>query len=262
MIPKIIHYCWFGRKPLPDDALKYIATWRERCRGYKIVEWNEDNFPLDEYPYARQAYDAGKYAFVSDVARLYALKTMGGIYLDTDVEVIKPFDDFLHHTAFTSFEQADAITTGVIGSEPRGRYVSENLDEYTARSFVRADGSYDTTTNVAHMTAYLRKQGLTFNDRQQELPGLLTVYPREYFCPRDSYAYAKGLSHFTANTHAIHHFAGTWQVRNTPQYKELRAKYRFIPYFIRKHLILALMGESRKGFWPTLLRLIGHHSQR
>lgn len=258
LIPKKIHYCWFGGKPLPADTVSYIATWRKHCPDYEIKEWNESNFNLDLYPYVREAYDAGKYAFVADVARLYALVSEGGVYLDTDVEVLKPFDTFLSHKAFTGFEDDRHVSTGIMGSEKGGRWARENLEAYAGRHFVKPDGTFDTTTNVAVITGYMLSHGLRTDNSLQHIPGLVTVYPREYFSPKDSYAYSRRQDILTDNTHAIHYFAGTWQVRNTPEYIRLRKKYRIIPYFIRKRLILALLGESRHGFFPRLLRITSH----
>lgn len=259
-IPKKIHYCWFGGRPLPEDTLRYIESWRRHCPSYEIKEWNESNFNLDLFPYVREAYDAGKYAFVSDVARLYALVTEGGVYLDTDVEVLRPFDKFLGHAAFSGFEDDRHVTTGILGAEKGSQWARENLEAYANRHFIKPDGTYDTTTNVAVITDYMLRHGLRLDDTRQEFPGLITIYPREYFCPRDSYAYSRNQGIITDNTHAIHYFAGTWQIRNTPEYIRLRKKYRIIPYFIRKKLILALLGESRKGFFPTLVRAFGHNT--
>lgn len=256
MIPRRLHYCWFGGNPLPDEYRAYIDTWREHCPGYEIKEWNESNFPLDLYPYVREAYDAGKYAFVSDVARLYALVQDGGIYMDTDVELFKSLDPFLSHEAFTGFEDTDLITTGIMGSVKGSKWATDNLEAYAGRHFLRPDGTFDTTPNVVVITKYMLEHGLVLNDSLQTLDGgLVTVYPREYFCPKDSYAY--GRTRITPLTHAIHYFAGSWQIRNTPEYKRLRRKYRWIPYFIRKKLILAILGESRTGFFPALLRMTG-----
>ena len=100
MIPKIIHYCWFGRGQMPELALKCLESWKKYCPDYEIKEWNEDNFDLETYPYAREAYENRKFAFVTDVVRLYALYHEGGIYMDTDVEVLKPLDRFLNDPAF------------------------------------------------------------------------------------------------------------------------------------------------------------------
>ena len=107
--PKVIHYCWFGRNPLPESAIKCIDSWKKFCPGYQIKEWNEDNFDLSLYPYAQEAYQARKFAFVTDVVRLYALYTEGGVYMDTDVEVLKPLDAFLVHPAFSGFENETQV---------------------------------------------------------------------------------------------------------------------------------------------------------
>ena len=114
MIPKIIHYCWFGRNPLPPLAIKCIESWKKFLPEYEIIEWNEDNFNLDKWVYTKQAYEMKKYAFVSDVCRLYAIKEFGGIYMDTDVEILNPLDKFLHHNAFSGFESNYAIPTGLM----------------------------------------------------------------------------------------------------------------------------------------------------
>ena len=132
MIPKVIHYCWFGRGKMPEMALKCIESWKKYLPEYKIKEWNEDNFDLDMYPYVREAYDNRKFAFVTDVVRLYALYNEGGIYMDTDVEVLKSLDPFLHHNAFSGFEDDKNIPTGIMASEKGGRWAKENLDYYSS----------------------------------------------------------------------------------------------------------------------------------
>ena len=104
MIPKIIHYCWFGRKPLPPLAVKCIESWKKYLPDYTIKEWNEDNFDINIVPYTREAYEVGKYAFVSDYARFYILYHHGGLYFDTDVEVIRPMDDLVGRGAFLAWD--------------------------------------------------------------------------------------------------------------------------------------------------------------
>ena len=207
MIPKIIHYCWFGRGKKPQQALDCIASWKKILPEYEIKEWNEDNFDLDRYPYAREAYDNRKFAFVTDVVRLYALYNEGGIYMDTDVEVLKPLDPFLHHIAFSGFENDTSIPTGIMASEKDSVWAKENLDCYKGRHFVKPDGSFDMTTNVETITNHLLKYGLKRNNSYQDFPDLVTMYPKDYFCPK---SYKDGRIYLTENTVTIHHFAGSW----------------------------------------------------
>lgn len=207
MIPKKIHYCWFGRGEMPKLAKKCIKSWKKYLPEYQIKEWNEDNFNLDMYPYVREAYDHRKFAFVTDVVRLYALYNEGGIYMDTDVEVLKPLDAFLHHCAFSGFEDEEYVPTGIMASEKGGLWVKENLDYYNGRHFVKEDGCLDTTTNVTTITNYMIAHGLRQNNTLQDFPGLITLYPKDYFCPLSW----KGREmQMTENTVTIHHFSGSW----------------------------------------------------
>ena len=221
MIPKIIHYCWFGHGEMSLLAKKCIESWKMFLPDYDIMEWNESNFDLDKYPYAREAYDHKKYAFVADVARLYALYTVGGIYMDTDVEVIKSYDPFLKHTAFSGYE-TDKVTTGIMGSEKGGEWVKHNLDYYEGRHFINPDGSMDQTVNVVTIYEYMLELGFRSNNTFQDFPGLITVYPRDYFCPK---SYYDGVIRLTENTVAIHHFEGSWHSNWD------RLKYRFLKSF-------------------------------
>ena len=207
MIPKKIHYCWFGGKPLPDLALKCIASWKKYLPDYEIKEWNEHNFDLNANIYVREAYEAKKFAFVTDYVRLYALYHEGGIYMDTDVEVIRNLDCFLHHVAFSGFEDDRNVPTGIMASEKGGKWACENLDYYRNRHFVKSDGSLDLTTNVVVITNYMLPYGLKQNNTYQEFSGLITFYPKDYFCPK---SYEDGKIYLTDNTYCIHHFAGSW----------------------------------------------------
>lgn len=207
MIPKVIHYCWFGRGKMPEMALKCIESWKKYLPEYKIKEWNEDNFDLDMYPYVREAYDNRKFAFVTDVVRLYALYHEGGVYMDTDVEVLKSLDPFLHHNAFSGFEDEKNIPTGIMASEKGGRWAKENLDYYNDKHFINEDGTMDVTTNVQTITNIMLPYGLKQNNSYQDFPGLITFYPKDYFCPK---SYKDGKIYLTKNTVTIHHFAGSW----------------------------------------------------
>lgn len=148
MIPKIIHYCWFGGNPLPELAKKCIASWKLYCPDYEIKEWNESNFDLDCCDYVREAYQSKKWAFVSDVARLHALVTEGGIYMDTDVEVIKPLDNLLKYNAVSGFETEKTIQTGLIASEKENSMLQEMLASYEDDHFILSDGTMDKTPNI------------------------------------------------------------------------------------------------------------------
>lgn len=244
MIPKIIHYCWFGRNPLPPLAVKCIESWKKYCPDYEIKEWNEDNFDLNSYPYVREAYDKRRFAFVTDVVRLYALYHEGGIYMDTDVEVLKPLDAFLSHHAFSGFEDEMHVPTGIMASEKGGKWAKDNLAYYNNRHFLKADGGVDLTTNVETITNYMLPLGLKQNNTFQDFPGLITFYPKDYFCPK---SYQDGQIYLTENTHTIHHFAGSWitkaDKRRARAYKILtespfffwvRPTYRFVKRFMKK----------------------------
>lgn len=207
MIPKIIHYCWFGKGKKPKLALKCIESWKKHLPDYKLKEWNEDNFDLDLYPYTREAYDNRKYAFVTDVVRLYALYNEGGIYMDTDVEVLKSLDKFLLHTAFSGFEDDIYIPTGIIGSKKNGTWIKNNLDLYNNQHFINNDGIIDLTTNVIRITNNLLQYGLKCNNTYQDFPNMVTIYEKDVFCPK---SHIDGKIHITDRTTTIHHFLGSW----------------------------------------------------
>ncbi|MBQ0164143.1 MAG: glycosyl transferase [Bacteroidales bacterium] len=207
MIPKTIHYCWFGRGPKNELAIKCIKSWKKFLPDYEIKEWNEDNFDVNLYPYAKEALENRKFAFVTDVVRLYALYTEGGVYMDTDVEVLKTYNPFLHLTMFSGFETDGNVPTGMMAAEKGSIWTKELLDQYDTRHFVLDDGSFDMTTNTTVITNYMLTKGLILNNKYQDFPDLCTMYPAEYFCPKD---HTTGKIHITDKTVCIHHFAGSW----------------------------------------------------
>ena len=206
-IPKIIHYCWFGRNPKSKLAEKCIKSWKKFCPDYEIIEWNEDNFDISAAPnYVKQAYEAKRWAFVTDYVRLRGLLEMGGIYMDTDVEVIRPLDPYLEQEAFAGFESLKGVQTGLLACQKGFPLFQEFLRHYDTASFLREDGTPDTTTNVEVLTRLCRKYGLQMNDKFQVVEGL-AVYPREVFCPVDFDT--KKLKK-TRKTVVIHWFSGSW----------------------------------------------------
>lgn len=211
MIPKIIHYCWFGGNPIPESAQNYIDGWKKYCTGYKIIEWNEKNFDINSIPYVKEAYECKKWAFVTDYVRLYALYNYGGVYMDTDVEVIKPLDSFLGLEAFSGFESVNAVPTGIMAGIPKQKAIGDLLNAYNDRHFLDKDGKMDMSTNVEAITAYFVENGLVLNNQKQTINGF-TMYPSDFFCPKNSRTLEIAA---TSNTYTIHHFSGTWVGKKT-----------------------------------------------
>ncbi|MBD5232777.1 MAG: glycosyl transferase [Bacteroidales bacterium] len=219
MIPKKIHYCWFGRNPLPESAQKCIASWRKYLPDYEIIEWNEDNFDVNSIPYTTQAYEAKKYAFVSDYARFKILYEHGGLYFDTDVEVIKPMDDIIAAGSFMGFEinpggkrPFGAIAAGLgMGADRELPLYKKILDYYKTLNFIQPDGSYNYTDAVVNITTReFIKAGLEDKPGIQRIENI-TIYPDDYFNPFDDIT---GKLRKTHNTHTIHWFSKTWLNEN------------------------------------------------
>lgn len=219
MIPKVIHYCWFGGNPLPESAKKCIASWKKYLPDYEIKEWNESNFDVNVIPYTAEAYKAKKYAFVSDYARFWVLYKYGGLYFDTDVEVIKNMDDIIAQGPFMGCENEaeEGATPMKLGVNPGlglgvntglGLY-GELLDIYKDKHYVLPDGTFSRETVVTITTELLCKYGLKNTCDVQEVAGV-KIYPKEYFCPVSNVSKEVKV---TSNTYSIHWYAGTWLPR-------------------------------------------------
>lgn len=207
MIPKKIHYCWFGGKPLTEQVQKCIASWKKFCPDYEIIEWNEDNFDIECCPYVSEAYQAEKWAFITDYARLWTLYTYGGIYMDTDVEVIGDLNAFLSNMAFSGFENEEQIPTGIIAAEKGNPWIKRLLDYYKGRHFILEDGCLDLTTNVETITKITKTYYPVQLNNTYQMLGDVTFYPKDYFCPKDFETHE---IHLTDNSVTIHHFSGSW----------------------------------------------------
>ncbi len=206
-IPSTIHYCWFGGREKPEIVQKCIDSWKKNLPEYEIIEWNENNFDIECNLYVKEAYDSKKFAFVSDYVRVYVLYKFGGIYLDTDVEVFKPFDNMLHHDSFWGFEQENYIATSTIGAMKGNKLIKIFLDSYEGKEFIKEDGNHDELTNVAIVTNILKNAGLKLNGEYQEISGMGVFYPQTYFSPYD---YINCRKFITENTYAMHHFYKSW----------------------------------------------------
>lgn len=208
MIPKIIHYCWFGGNPLPDDVKRYLATWRKYCPDYEIREWNEHNFDWQQNAYCREAYDAKKWAFVTDYVRLKVLYDYGGIYMDTDVEVLQSLDLLLQYSAFSGYESPDAIPTGTMGACAQNEWIGMLLHDYDNRHFRLSDGSFDTTTNVTAITnATVAAYHIQLNGGPTSFGDNMILLPFEALCAK---SLETGQICATDQTYTVHHFKASW----------------------------------------------------
>ena len=206
-IPRIIHYCWFGGKEKPEIVKRCIKSWKDILVDYEIKEWNESNFDINSNLFVKQAYEAGKFAFVSDFVRVNALYNYGGIYLDTDVEVFKSFDDLLDNDSFWGFEEKNYIATSTIGCKKGNKLIKEFLSKYNDKKFIFENGQENLETNVSIVSEIISSLGVEMNNKYQKIEGLATFYPQEYFSPYD---YINCYSKATSNTYAIHHFYKSW----------------------------------------------------
>ena len=203
MIPKTIHYCWFGRGELSAKAKKCIQSWKKYCPDYEIIEWNEDNFDVHQNEYTKKVYAEKKYAFLSDYARLKIVYEQGGIYLDVDVELVKSLDDLLENDAYFGFETKEFINTGVgFGAKKGSIAVKTLLEEYNQL----LDGTKDVIGCPKLNTEGVIKLGLERNGQLQKLADC-TVYPSDYFNPYDD---PTGRLNKTKNTYSIHWYAKSW----------------------------------------------------
>lgn len=207
MIPKIIHYCWFGGKPLPDLAEKCLASWRRFQPGFDIKRWDETNFDVNAIAYTREAYAKKKYAFVSDYARFVILYREGGIYFDTDVELLRPLDKIIAAGPFMGDERPGSCAVGLgIGAEANMAFLKEMIDFYKTLSFDNVDHQLSTNNVVFYVSSALKKYGYKDCNCKQTVAGFI-IYPSEYFCPIDYKTKRKNL---TINTFSIHHYAESW----------------------------------------------------
>ena len=216
-IPKIIHYCWFGHGEYDEKIKNCMKTWEEVLPEYKVMRWDEDSFDLDSCTYVKQAYEKKRWAFVTDYVRFKMLREYGGIYMDTDMEILKPLDEFLDNEVFLSFKQLPKMATNtnhglssaVIGAVKGNHYFDPIIEQLESRSYLTEDGQEDVTPIAKYLTDMLYEHGLAADNTLQKIDGI-AIYPNEYLCPT-LLSMATGEFVITENTYAVHHYAGSWR---------------------------------------------------
>lgn len=238
MIPKIIHYVWLGNNKPNSLVEKCISSWKDKCSDFTVMLWNEENSPISSFTFCQEAYEKQKYAYVSDVIRLWALYNYGGIYLDTDLEVLHSLNRFLSNKAFIGFQKDDLLLqTAIMGFEKNDENVFQLLKMYESMHFINNDGTLNLIPNTWAFTKYFEDKGLKRNNLEQNVAGV-EIYPSDFFCPID---WEYGEKKITENTYAIHHFDGSWMkpsktkmmvrylgVKHTKQLKSILKKMRLI----------------------------------
>lgn len=240
MIPKIIHYCWFGKKEKSKEITATIAHWKEKLPEYRFIEWNEDTFDVALTDYSKQAYAAGKMAFVSDVARVYALYHHGGVYLDTDVEIRRDFSPLLaENPAVLGFENSGKhVMTAFMAGEEAHVLWRDLLSYYQTQPFIDSQGKADLTPNTTILTNQLQEVGLKKNNTFQQLPEGVQVHPEDFFSAYD-FKYMEDIS--TSETYTIHHCHASWM-----------PKKNRINFFIKSKLITLIGHGNYRKFYKVI----------
>lgn len=254
MIPKIIHYCWLSGEEFPQDIKRNITTWKAILPDYEFMLWDTKRFDLEQWPFAKEAFEKKKYAFASDIVRLYAVHKYGGIYLDTDVQILKKFDDLLHLPYFAGLEHANIIEAAVFGAEKDSEWLKLCLQHYDNRSFVKKDGSFDITILPTILKKQIQKEREIVTMTSKELQNIdeliqnkekFFLHPCEYFSPKDV---ETGTIHSSKNTYAIHHFNSSW----LPYFSKVRRKIKLLiglkttNRIIANPLVAGLLGYFKK----------------
>jgi len=230
VIPKVIHYCWFGNGEMPALAKRCIASWKRILADYEIKLWNEQNFDVHVSQFSREAYDHQMYAFVSDYVRLWALRNYGGIYLDIDVEAVKQFDDLLNYRVVLGADDGGCILSAFMAAEPGHPFIEDALALYNQRRFAREDGGLEITPNTIVLQSILKNYGWVSTNTEQHLKQDIVLFPDDYFQPK---SLITGACKITGNTYAIHHHTLLWV-----------SKRVLLVKFLRQNILVPLLGKS------------------
>jgi len=255
-IPKIIHYCWFGKNKKSKIIKRCIRSWKKYCPDFQIIEWNEDNFDVECNSFCKSAYEAKKWAFVSDYVRLNVLYNYGGIYMDTDVELIKPLDDYLEYECFLGFQHENYVTNGLVtGAIKNHEFIQENENVYKELEFINNEDSSKYIVCQKYTTDLLRKRGLKLpGDTDIQIIDNICIFPPEYFCPYDHRNFNMNI---TQNTVAIHHFASSWwdeERKRKYNYNKRRHKMHFIMH-LPNSILMKMIGIDKYEKLKKFLRV-------
>lgn len=252
MIPKIVHYCWFGGQDLPAVEQSCINSWKKLLPDYEFKRWDESSIDLCEFPYMKEAYDNKKYAFVSDVVRMIALVEEGGIYLDTDVKLLSSLNAFLTDDAFCGYENRSNIGTAIIGAVDHFPIFEEMINYYKSHHFVLEDGSFDQTTNVQILSRLLDARGYVRKNEETLVDGL-HIYERHLFYPKKQ---RDGSFDINSECVAVHFGSGSWLTERERRRGESLLWRNIARPALRKcrSTIVLFMGESFSRKFEAALR--------
>jgi hypothetical protein len=257
-IPKIIHYCWFGGGEIPERDKRCIESWKKYCPDYEIIQWNEENYDVTQIPYMQEAYKAKRWGFVADFVRMDLLYRYGGIYMDTDVELIRPLDDFLEYRAYAGLEaESNCVAFGLgFGAEKGSAILKEFCDYYRTLRFRNDDGTLNLTPNPIIITEYLAGIGYECTPGKIGSIKEFTIFPEEYFCPQ---VFSTGKVKITDKTYSIHHYHASWQ---TEEEKQAVKAYRCCTKIFGERLGNLLYQTTKTlcedGVIATIQKIISH----
>lgn len=257
MIPKVIHYCWFGDGEMPEKDKQNIEGWKKLNPNYQIIRWDESNYDVKKNAYMSECYSVPKWGFVPDYARTDVIYHYGGFYFDTDVELKKPLDSLIEENCVMGFEKVDSVNHGHgFAAEKGNPIIKELLDFYDGIHFVNPDGSLNMTASPVYITNLLVKHGLKLNGKEQHIDGI-HIFPVEYFCPKD---YLTGIISLTPNTIGVHHFNLSWMdqedIQKMKEVGELSKKYG---EFVARNLVdiqYAYKSAGLKGMLAVLVEKV------
>lgn len=248
MIPKVIHYCWFGGAPKPKSVLRCINSWKKHCPDFEIREWTEKDFDVTQNEYTRQAYEAKAWGFVPDYIRLWIIYHHGGFYLDTDVQVIKNLSPLCNYPAFAGFQEDGYVALGLgFGAELGNPFIGAHMQQYEALQFISSDGIINNTPSPVYTNLLLEKWGLDIHNGVTQDLGDIIVFSKDYFCPKD---FTSGITKVTQNTYSIHQFDASWYSEEQQEKKKKRwkeARRRELLYNIRytpNRIVSKLLGKE------------------